>query len=90
MIFFQNMSNKTRFDFNYHRYSKIPNDTPIEDSVVVVDIVGSFVVITVSVFFVPVVVDAAIVEVVALSSVTPSDIKIIEINDNHFRREIIN
>ena len=76
------------FDFNYHRYSKIPNDTPVEDSVVVVDIVGSFVVITVSVGFVPVVVDAAIVEVVALSSVTPSDIKIIEINDNHFRREI--
>ena len=43
------MSNITLFDLNYHRYSKIPNDTPVEDFVVVVDIVGSVVIIIVSV-----------------------------------------
>ena len=44
---------------------------------VVVDIVGSVVVILISVGIVPVVVDAAIIEVVALSTVAPYDIKIL-------------
>ena len=77
------------FDFDYQHNSKIPKVTPVEESVVVVDIVGAIVVIIVSVGFVPAVVDPAIVRIVALSTVALSNIKIIEIHKNIFVEELI-
>ena len=66
---------------------EIPKLGSVEDFVVDVDSVGSGVVIIVSVGFVPVVVDVVdiivIVEFVEGSTVAPSDVRIIEIDDYH-------